>query len=84
MDSSSAAHLWYFYYFINSQPAKFSGATHGMHLSMRAEKKISLGARNCPREAFKKSVELSSRNTFVYHIGIFAGFFETVGKININ
>ena len=73
-----------FYYFINSQPAKFLGAAHGMRLSMREENKIPLGARNIPREAFKKSVEFSSRNTFVYHIGIFAGFFETVGKININ
>ncbi len=72
-----------FYYFINLQPARFPGAALFAHV-YAGEKKIPLGARNIQREAFKKSVEFSSRNTFVYHIGIFAGFFESVGKINVN
>lgn len=55
-----------FYYFINLQPDKFSGATHGMHLSMRAEKKIPLGARNIQREAFKnQSSFLPETHSFI-------------------
>lgn len=55
-----------FYYFINLQPAKFLGAAHGMRLSMREENKISLGARNSPREAFKnQSSFLPETHSFI-------------------
>ena len=55
-----------FYYFINLQPAKFPGAAHGMRLSMREENKISLGARNIQREAFKnQSSFLPETHSFI-------------------
>lgn len=72
-----------FYYFINLQPARFLGAALFAHVYAGGKENI-FGGAELPARSFQKSVEFSSRNTFIYHIGIFAGFFETVGKINVN
>lgn len=72
-----------FYYFINLQPARFPGAALFAPV-YAGGKENTFGRAELPARSFQKSVEFSSRNTFVYHIGIFAGFFETVGKINVN
>lgn len=70
-----------FYKFATRQ-IPWRGARHAPVYAVGKEN--TFGRAELPARSFQKSVEFSSRNTFVYHIGIFAGFFETVGKINVN